>query len=131
MNIVTEKSVINQNPQIVFEFLNDINNLEKLMPEEKVSNWMSDSESCSFQIQGLSTIALEKKDAVPHQKIHLSAKDNKPFAFDLIIYINETNNASEVHIDFNANVNPFMKMMIEKPLSNFFNYLVNALEKQF
>ena len=35
------------------------------------------------------------------------------------------------NIEFDGEVNAFLKMMVEKPLLNLFNYMANKLSKQF
>ena len=56
-----------------------------------------------------------------------------PFTFDLDINLKEeADNQTEVSMIFNGDINPFMKMMVEKPLRNFFNFLVTkAAETTF
>jgi hypothetical protein len=46
------------------------------------------------------------------------------------IKVNEiSENKSEAYLVFNGDVNSFLKMMVEKPLTNFFNALSAKLEK--
>jgi len=44
--INSEKVFINNTDKNVFNFLNDFNNFEKLMPEQ-VINWQSTTDTCS------------------------------------------------------------------------------------
>ena len=44
----------------VFDFLRDLNNLEKLMPHDRIDNWESTAEECRFTIKGLAGIGMEK-----------------------------------------------------------------------
>ena len=53
-----------------------------------------------------------------------------PFSFKMDILINDSgNDKSDVYIEFEGDINPFMKMMVEKPLTNFFNMLVDRLSQ--
>ena len=49
-----------------------------------------------------------------------------PFTFNLDILLEEQS-ADQTHIQmiFKGDINAFMKMMVEKPLRNFFNMLVD------
>ena len=38
---------------------------------------------------------------------------------------------TEGYIEFDGEVNAFLKMMVEKPLLNLFNYMANKLSQQF
>ena len=43
----------------------------------------------------------------------------------------EETNITEGYIEFDGEVNAFLKMMVEKPLLNLFNYMSHKLTKQF
>jgi len=115
----------------VFEFLADFNNLEKLMPE-KVTNWDSTMTNCSFTIQGMATLNMKRGDNKTDSLVQMIAHGKNPFHYDLNNYIKSTgDNECEVHIVFNADMNPMLAMMAKKPLENFINILVAELAKQF
>jgi hypothetical protein len=61
----------------------------------------------------------------------MASASNKPFSFTLSSIIAPEGDQSQVKLVFDGDVNPFLKMMIEKPLSNFFNLLLDGLEKKF
>jgi hypothetical protein len=61
----------------------------------------------------------------------MASASSKPFPFTLTSIINPDGAQSQVKLAFDGEVNPFLKMMIEKPLSNFFNLLLEGLEKKF
>lgn len=115
----------------VFEFLADFNNLEKLMPE-KVTNWDSTMTNCSFTIQGMATLNMKQGDNKIDSLVQMIAHGKNPFHYDLNNHIKALgNNECEVHIVFNADMNPMLAMMAKKPLENFINILVAELVKQF
>ncbi|MFM7727553.1 MAG: hypothetical protein ACKO7B_12685, partial [Flavobacteriales bacterium] len=53
----------------VFAFLCNMNNIEKLLPAGKYSDWKADADSCSFKIQNAYTIGMRIKENIPHQTI--------------------------------------------------------------
>ncbi len=115
----------------VFEFLADFNNLEKLMPE-KVTNWDSTMTSCSFTIKGMATLNMKQGNNVADSLVQMVAHGKNPFHYDLNNHIHAIgDNECEVHIVFNADMNPMLAMMAKKPLENFINILVDELVKQF
>jgi hypothetical protein len=58
--------------------------------------------------------------------------EGTPFPFHLDININEIDaQHCEGYLYFNGEVNAFLKMMVEKPLSNLFDYMAHKLQKQF
>jgi len=114
----------------VYAYLSDINNLKNLMPD-RVEGWNSDTESCSFAIKGMAQIEMKVRERLPEHKIVLESFGKSPFPFTLEAELREADNATEVALLFNGEMNAFMKMMAEGPLSNFFNMLLEKLPAQF
>lgn len=117
---------LKETPQEVFAFLSDFNNFEQLMPEQ-VTDWKSDSETCSFTIKGMASLGMAIESKTPDSEIKIRREGKAPFDFFLICKIEPGNNESESKLTliFDADLNPFLKMMAEKPLTNFLNLLVN------
>lgn len=114
----------------VSTFLQDMNNFQKLLPEDKISDWKSDDKNCSFKVQGGYTIALEyvgQENGV----IHMKSGASSPFPFTLDVNLDEQDGKTEAFQIIDADVNPFLKMMIEKPLKNLFDYIADKLVSQF
>jgi len=123
--IETEKKISPNSAEQIFNFLNDMNNFESLMPEGKIEKWESSEDQCEFTIKGMAKIGLKKESNNAPNHMKVSSFGKVPFTFDLDIYLKEqADNQTEVSMVFNGDINPFMKMMVEKPLRNFFNYLV-------
>jgi carbon monoxide dehydrogenase subunit G len=127
--IETNHQEVNGSTQEVFEFLSDFNNFEHLLPQDRVENWSSTADACSFRIKGMADIGMEIEDKTPHSAINIKSKGKVPFDFKLNVVLKETEQANQsvVYMVFSGDINPFMKMMVEKPLRNFFNMLVAKL----
>ncbi|MEQ8910606.1 MAG: SRPBCC family protein [Vicingaceae bacterium] len=123
--IETKKEVSSNSPQKLFDFLTDMNNFEALMPEGKVEKWNSEKDQCEFTIKGMARIGLKIVDTESPNRIQIESFGKVPFPFTLEICLDEKDNeGSEVYMTFKGEINAFMKMMVEKPLRNFFNMLV-------
>lgn len=128
--IETEKKISPNSAEQIFNFLNDMNNFESLMPEGKIEKWESSEDQCEFTIKGMARIGLKKESTNAPNHMKVSSFGKVPFTFDLDIHLKEqTDNQTEVSMVFHGDINPFMKMMVEKPLRNFFNYLVTEAAK--
>jgi hypothetical protein len=116
----------------VFTFLSDINNLQKLMPD-RVENWQSDTDSCTFTIKGMAEIGMKIEERQPNHTLKLVSHGKVPFKFNLDISIRPDASGAgcESSIVFNGDINMFMKMMVETPLTNFFKMLLEKLPSQF
>jgi hypothetical protein len=131
MILTGDKINVASNIQNIEEFLLDSNNIEKLLPNDKVSNFQSDKDYCSFKVQGGITISLIQ-DGKEDGRIFLKSGEKSPFPFKLTIYLNRIEDElTEGYIEFDGEVNAFLKMMVEKPLLNLFNYMSHKLSKQF
>lgn len=127
--IKSQESLVDKSPQQLFLFLSDMNNLQALMPSQ-VTDWKSNDKECSFKVTGLTGIALKIKATEPHHLIRYSETGKMPFAFELRAHFkdHETDSGKTwASISFEAELNPMLKMMVEKPLTNFINILAARL----
>lgn len=132
MKIESEHKVINGNSTAVFNFLNDLSNYNFLFPQDKVENWEASKDQCSCKVKGLSDIGLKKVASTPNSLIYLDSFGKSPIKFTLNIYLSETDNEkTNAHLIFEGEINPFMKMMLEKPLTTLFNNIIVRLENKF
>ncbi|HMT28647.1 MAG TPA: hypothetical protein PKD91_05140 [Bacteroidia bacterium] len=117
---------VNQSPSQIFNFLSNFNNYQQLMPEQ-VTDWVSDSETCSFNIKGMASLGMAMESKTPDSEIKIKRNGKAPFDFFLICNIGEgtTSGKATLKLYFDADLNPFLKMMAEKPLTNFLNLLVD------
>ncbi len=124
--IDTDKKVSPNNIKALYSFLIDMNNFEKLMPSDKIEKWESSEEQCEFTIKGMARIGLKRIEENEPTSIKIESFGKVPFTFTLDILLNElAEKETEAQIHFEGDINPFMKLMVEKPLSNFFNMLVD------
>jgi hypothetical protein len=128
MKIESKKAIVNTSAEKAFNFISDFNNFKNLLPDDKISDYQSTSDSCSFNINGMANISMRIKSRFPNSKLEVVSDGKNPFNFLLTILLDEkTENSCEAVIIFEADVNPFVKMMIETPLTNFFNMLSEKL----
>ncbi len=121
--IDSDKVEINNSAENIFNYLSDFNNFGKLMPPQ-VTNWQSTKEDCSFTINGMATIGMKIIDKMPSNQINIVSNGKVPFEFKLFILITEKDATNCVgQIKFESELNMMLKMMVEKPLGNFFNML--------
>jgi len=125
--IESDKHNIDKNSEVIFNFLSDFNNFETLMPD-KVVDWKSDSDSCSFTISGLASLGMRITEKTPNTFIKIVDEGKVPFKFVFLINIADNDNSSEVQLIFDADLNTMLKMVAVKPLRNFLNMLLDELQ---
>ena len=127
--IESEKVEINNSSVNIFNLLGNFNNFQKLMPPQ-VTNWSSTEDECSFTISGMATIGMKIIEKTPHSKIKISSNGKVPFNFDLNVLLTDlAEDKCSGQLIFEADLNPMLKMMVEKPLTNFFNLLAGKLKE--
>ena len=126
--IESDTVTIKQTPHEVFEFLSSFHNFEKLMPQQVV-NWESDGEKCSFDIKGMASLGMAYDSKESPGMIRIKRDGKAPFDFNLICNIKDDDGASNLQLIFDADLNPMLKMMAVKPLTNFLNMLVGKFEE--
>ena len=129
MHIETPKKTVSKSDKEIFEFLIDLQNFEKLMPETIDKFEVLNQDRFLFALKGMPEIILERKEQLQYHKVVLGAASEKlPFTLTAdIVSVNE--NESEVIISFSGEFNAMMAMMIKTPITNFISTLSENLEK--
>lgn len=124
----SDKVEINNSASNIFNYLSDFRNFEKLMPSQ-VTNWQATEDECSFTISGMATIGMKIIEKTPVTKITITSNGKVPFDFKLFVFIEEKGADNCIgQLVFESDLNPMMKMMVEKPLGNFFNMLAQKMK---
>src|SRR5687767_7576891 len=108
-----------------------MNNIRELLPQDKISNWKSDTGSCSFQVQGSYTIGLTFKEGIPYSQISFSSSENSPFPFTLSAFLKQVDGKTEVYQLCDARINAFLEIMVKGPLKNLFDYMTDKLAAKY
>jgi len=127
---ISDIKTIPHGNQIVYESLADLNNLEKIknrIPTDKIQDFSFDSDSCSFSIQPVGKVRFSIVDREPMKTIKLSA-DQSPVEVTMWIQLKETGEQeTKMKLTIRAELNPFLKPMISKPLQDGINQIANIL----
>lgn len=113
----------------IYDFLSDFRNFEKLMPEQ-VIDWKATEEECSFTIKGMASLGMKFRKKIPHSLLEIERSGKAPFDFTLRCLI-ANQQPCTVKLEFDAELNPMLKMLAEKPLTNFLNLLAAKLQELF
>lgn len=127
--IESDKTTVAASVETVYAFLQDLNNYQLLLPKDKISDWNSTKDGFSCKVQNTYKIALNKDTEFENEKIVLESDESSPLKFNLNVNVTAKGDATEVHLLGEADLNPFLKMMVMKPLKNLFDYMANRLVK--
>ncbi|MFZ2282522.1 MAG: SRPBCC family protein [Lutibacter sp.] len=128
MNLESKKSVVNKSQKELFEFLTNLQNFEKLMPEN-IDKFEVDGDSFLFSLKGMPEIRLVIKEKNEFDKVVLSAASSK-LNFSLTTLIQPiSENTCYLQLLFTGDFNPMMAMMVKSPLQKFIDTLSENSEK--
>lgn len=129
MNLESPRVTVEKSAQELFDLLSDVQNFEKLMPENIVKFEVIGTDSFLFGLKGMPEIQLKLKDKTAPKTVLLgSASDKLPFTLEADINpISE--NSSNVQLLFQGEFNAMMGMMIKGPIGKFIETLVLNMNK--
>ena len=119
--------IVNRSAEDFFIKIGDLNNLKEIMPSS-ITDFESTETTCSFKMKGMPTLNLELGKKTPFSKISLTAKGSQvPLSMEC--FITEKGDQCQARLEINAELNMMMKMMVEKPLTQFLDVLASKMEK--
>ena len=128
----SQKQIINFSDENMFKLVSNANNLIKLLPIEKIENWTSTENSCSFHIKGLTTLEIEVYEKSEFTIVKYKNSIEKPFAFEMHFLISKIDSeTSETQIILNADLNMTLKFLVSTPLKNLLDIMNKNIKNAF
>ena len=120
---------INSSEEKIYGFISDFNNFRQFIPEDKVKGFQSTEDNCRFNITGAGEIGLKILEKIPTHTIKITGEgmSNQSFIFWVQLK-GVSDNDTRIKLTIKADLNPVLKMMASKPLQNFLDKLVEAME---
>lgn len=129
MNIESPKVSVDKSPQELYDFLTNVENFEKLMPENISKFEVLAEGKFLFALKGMPEIVLKLEESTPTSKVVLGAASDK-LPFTLTGNIQEAGEGkSDAQLVFEGKFNPMMAMMIKGPIGKFVNTLAENMSK--
>ena len=130
----TFESSIRQIPykqEAVFNMLSDLSNIERLkdkLPEDKLEQMTFDNDSISVSVNPVGQIKLRIVEREAPKCIKFETAES-PVAFNLWIQVVPNgDNASKMKLTIKAELNPFIKGMVKKPLMEGLEKIADLLQ---
>lgn len=113
----------------IYALVTDFRNFQQFLPEEQVSDWQADAESCSFQLSGMGKAGLRIIEKEPYATVKITGEGMSSLEFFLWIQLKEVAECdTRVKLTLKADLNPMLKMMAAKPIKQFLEMLVSRME---
>ncbi len=130
----TFESSIRQIPykqEAVFNMLSDLSNIERIkdkLPEDKMEQLTFDSDSISVAVNPVGQIKLRIVEREAPKCIKFETAES-PVPFNLWIQVVPNgDNASKMKLTIKAELNPFIKGMVKKPLTEGLEKIADLLQ---
>lgn len=129
-NFESSVKVIPYSQERVYNKLSDLSNLEAVkdrLPQDKVQDLSFDSDTLSFSVPPVGQLTLQIIEREPCKCIKL-ATTNSPISFNMWIQLVETGEEEcKMKVTIGMDINPFMKAMVQKPLQEGLEKMVEML----
>ncbi len=130
LEITSRVGKIQANQEKIYTLLSDFSNLGEFVPHDKVDDFFSDVDSCSFTVEKIGKFGMRIIEREPSKIIKIANDENVPFQFKMWIQLKEVSDAdTRVKVTLRADLNPMLKMVAKKPLTTFVDTLVDRLEQ--
>lgn len=121
------KVSLSVDPNKVYTFLSDLNNHEKLMPQN-IYNWSSTTDEASFTIQNMAKLSLKVASRIENEEIKILPAEEAPFAVEMKWLINKNGAETEAKLIVSAELNMMMKMLASGPLQKLVDHQTASLK---
>ena len=122
--------VVPYSQERVYEKLSDLSNLQSIkdrLPEDKVKDISFDTDTLSFKVDPVGLLTLRIMEREPCKCIKFETT-NSPLPFNLWIQIVPVaSDECKIKVTIGMELNPFMKAMVQKPLQDGLEKMVDML----
>ena len=129
-NFESSVKVIPYSQERVYNKLSDLSNLEAIkdrLPQDKVQGLSFDSDTLSFSVSPVGKLTLQIVEREPSKCVKLETT-NSPLPFNMWIQLVETaEEECKIKLTIGMDINPFMKAMVQKPLQDGLEKMVEML----
>ncbi len=129
MTVIESSTEINLPIDHVYNFLEDLNNHQQLMPDN-IYNWSSTTDEASFTIQNMAKLAIKISSRIPNSELIAIPTEKPPFDIELkwTVTPNETGGTTAKLI-ISADLNMMMKMLASGPLQKLADHQTQKLQE--
>lgn len=129
-DFVSETKKIPHNDDVIFSTLADLNHLAQLknrIPEDKIKNFEFDQDSVTMEVNPIGKVTFRIIEREPNKTIKFEAERTPIPVFVWIQLVAAGELDTRMRITIRAEINPFMKTMVSKPLNEAVNKIADLL----
>jgi carbon monoxide dehydrogenase subunit G len=127
---VSPAGTISADNTLVYNLVSDIRNFSRFIPEDTVTNWVADADSCSFEINPVGSVTIKLTERNPASLVKYEGVALQNTGFRIWVQMKEVEpSITRFRIVLRADLNPFYKMMASNAINGFLEKLVKEIEK--
>ncbi len=121
---------LKNNEERIYFFLSDCSNFQQFAVNDKIKNWHSECNLCSFTVEGIGDMSFRIVDKKPNNMVKFSIENTQAENVFLWVQLKEINtDDTKVKLTVKLDVNPMMRMFISKPLKQGLDKMIDTLEQ--
>ncbi|MDR2410606.1 MAG: hypothetical protein LBE13_21185 [Bacteroidales bacterium] len=131
MELASKKVTIQALDRTIYNLLINCNNIAKYIPNDKIQNWQSTEDYCSFSIEGAGKIEMNIQEKIPYSTVSYSIGNALTKGALIVFSIKKTEgneNLCELQANANLEIPFFMAQMIKSSLQRFMDMLVEYIK---
>ena len=129
MELISKKVSIQSSDRAIFDMLINCNNIGKYIPADKIQNWQSTENNCSFSVEGAGKIEIEIQEKIPYNSVSYSMGNKMIKAAFVVFSICKTDeNVCELTATTNIDAPFFITQMIKPSMQRFADMLVDYIK---
>ena len=116
----------------VFRVLSDLRNLEQVeefLPSDKIKDFSFDADTVTFRVDPVGKVTFAVVDREPNKLVKFKSQK---LPFDILLWIqlvSKSDTDTRVRVTVKADLNPFIKGMVDKPMREVVEKLSDALTR--
>lgn len=116
-------------PKEVYDFVTDIRNFQRFIPEGAAKNIKIEKDSCSFSVNMLGEVKINILEKTEYDKVIFSGNALHLNNFQLVMNIHSLQDEdASVNVILSAEMNPLLKMVAAGPVRQFLETLIKEME---
>ena len=114
----------------IYGFLSDCNNFQQFADSDKMTNWQSTSDTCSFSVEGAGEVNFCIVERRPNELVKFSIENAQAENTFLWVQLKSPSPGdTRVKLTVKMEVNPVVRMFITKPMQTGLDKIVDTLER--
>lgn len=116
--------------ETIYSFICDFRNFKNIVPQDKISDWHADEDSCSFKVDPVGKMGMKIFEKEPSKLIKIKSDPSaSQYNFTMWVQINEAGPLdSRIKITLQPEISKMLIPMVKGPLKQFVDSLVEKME---